>query len=459
MAAAFLAMNGVFGPRLRRTPAEAADAGGGRTRAPGAERAVHLRRPDALRARRLQAGRAPRPRKFAKRWNPALRARTTSSRYKFENYLKEIFLDSDTKVALLSGAPFDDPTWDLLTNDQIAAAGRLINAIAGSRAAARPRGLHARSKPAMDGRGRPRASPTLKPDSWKGYTVGDPLSPSKLASVWRLDDEKLMYPFYEKAVKSGINTICIHKGLMPADYEKSWPGVWEYNTVDDVGKAAKDWPQLNFVIYHCGVPAVPGVAGRPMRSSTRPAAWSGRPISPRSRAKFGVKNVYGEIGTSFASCAVANPRLAAALLGTLVRGLGRRPRRLGHRLGVVRLAAVADRGASAVSRSPRTCSRSTASPRWARPTAREERDLRRQLRAALQRQHPVGAGRRHDRRVAAIRAEYRDNGGDAEQHPVRVRRASLCVSSCRGAGRLIARRRTSGSPRDRERTLRQEILR
>ena len=59
-----------------------------------------------------------------------------------------------------------------------------------------------------------------------------------------------MYPFYEKAVKSGINTICIHKGLLPADYEKSWPGVWEYATVEDVGKAAKDWPQLNFVMYH-----------------------------------------------------------------------------------------------------------------------------------------------------------------------------------------------------------------
>lgn len=30
-----------------------------------------------------------------------------------------------------------------------------------------------------------------------------------------------MYPFYEKAVKAGITTICIHKGLMPADYETS----------------------------------------------------------------------------------------------------------------------------------------------------------------------------------------------------------------------------------------------
>ena len=39
-------------------------------------------------------------------------------------------------------------------------------------------------------------------------------------------------------------------------------------------------------------------------------------------SKFGVSNVYGEVGTSFATCAVANPRMAAALMGTLVRGLG-----------------------------------------------------------------------------------------------------------------------------------------
>ena len=81
-----------------------------------------------------------------------------------------------------------------------------------------------------------------KPDSWKGYTIGDPLNPSKFP--WRLDDEKLMYPFYDKAVKSGITTICIHKGLLPPDYEKSYAGVWQYATADDIGKAAKDWPQI-----------------------------------------------------------------------------------------------------------------------------------------------------------------------------------------------------------------------
>src|SRR5947209_5419623 len=55
------------------------------------------------------------------------------ARYKFENYVREVFVDSDTKVALLSGAPFDDPSWDLLSNDQIAAARAGVNRIADSR--------------------------------------------------------------------------------------------------------------------------------------------------------------------------------------------------------------------------------------------------------------------------------------------------------------------------------------
>ena len=95
-----------------------------------------------------------------------------------------------------------------------------------------------------------KAIEVYNPDSWKSYTIGDPLAPSK--SPWRLDDEQVVYPFYEKAVKAGINTLCIHKGLLPPDYEKSFAGVWEYATAWDIGKAAKDWPQMNFVIYHSG---------------------------------------------------------------------------------------------------------------------------------------------------------------------------------------------------------------
>jgi predicted TIM-barrel fold metal-dependent hydrolase len=38
--------------------------------------------------------------------------------------------------------------------------------------------------------------------------------------------------------------------------------------------------------------------------------------------KYGVKNVYGDLGQLFAWTSVAEPRLAAALMGMLVKGLG-----------------------------------------------------------------------------------------------------------------------------------------
>jgi uncharacterized protein len=98
--------------------------------------------------------------------------------------------------------------------------------------------------------------------------------------------------------------------------------VWEYATVNDLGKAAKDWPKLNFVIYHAAL--------RPFQESpdavlaefekTGRIQWA--TDLAEIPAKFGVKNVYGEIGTAFATCAVSNPRFAAAFIGTLVRGLG-----------------------------------------------------------------------------------------------------------------------------------------
>src|ERR1700745_3511001 len=155
-------------------------------------------------------------------------------------------------MALLSGAPFDDPSWWLLSNEQIVKARELINEFAGSRRLL----AHSVITPKQPGwmEEVDKAIEVYKPDSWKSYTIGDPLAPSKFP--WRLDDEQLMYPFYEKAVKAGITTLCIHKGLLPKDYETAIPGgAWKYANVDDLPKAAKDWPQMNFVIYHSALRA------------------------------------------------------------------------------------------------------------------------------------------------------------------------------------------------------------
>jgi predicted TIM-barrel fold metal-dependent hydrolase len=321
MAAAFLAMNDVFGRVYEVSPAEAAQPGVAAARADAlagqfiVDCQTHFVRDDFQQTGLLGLA------QYAKQhWNPALVGENNLARYKFENYVKEVFVDSDTKVALLSGAPFDDPTWDLLTNDQIAAARAAVNRIAGSRRLL----AHAVFTPNKSGwlDEVDRAIAQLKPDSWKGYTIGDPLFPSKLGSYWRLDDDKVAYPFYEKIVKAGIPTVCIHKGLLPADYEKSWPGVWEYATVNDLGKAARDWPQVNFVIYHAALRAFlePPDAALAEFQQTGRIKWA--TDLAEIPAKYGVTNVYAEIGTAFANSAVANPRFAAALIGTLIRGLG-----------------------------------------------------------------------------------------------------------------------------------------
>jgi uncharacterized protein len=257
----------------------------------------------------------------AEHWNPALtdKEKTDLYYYKFENYVRQIFLNSDTSVALLSGAPFDDPSWWLLPNEQIREAVDMVNRIGGTR---RLLG-HAVITPGQDGwmDAVDVAIDKLHPDSWKTYTIGDPLS-AKTKYPWRLDDEKLVYPFYDKAVKAGIQTICVHKGLMPADYEKSWANVWQYNTAWDIGKAAKDWPQLNFVIYHGCLQAFQEPPERLLAEFEKTGEIKWASDLARIPEQYGVTNVYAEMGTSFANSCTANPRFAAALLGTWIKGMG-----------------------------------------------------------------------------------------------------------------------------------------
>jgi predicted TIM-barrel fold metal-dependent hydrolase len=321
MAVAFLAMNEVFGPLYDVSRAEAQTPGAADARAKAlsgqfiVDAQTHFVRDDFAQAGLLDLA------KYAKQnWNPDLVGENNLARYKFENYVREIFVASDTKVALLSGAPFDDPTWDLLTNDQIAWGRATINRIADSRRLLSHAVFTPKKRGWMDEVDR--AIAVDRPDSWKGYTIGDPLFPSKLGSYWWLDDEKLMYPFYEKAVKAGITTVCIHKGLLPADYEKTWPGVWEYATVRDVGKAAKDWPQINFVMYHAALRPFQESPSAVLNEFEQTGRIKWATDLAEIPSKFGVTNVYGEVGTAFATCATANPRFAAAFMGTLVRGLG-----------------------------------------------------------------------------------------------------------------------------------------
>ena len=322
LAAGFVAMNEVFGPVFSVSDAEAADSD------LAEERAKHLAgqfifddQTHMVHDGFDQEGLLGLGLFAAENWNPTLQQEElTLAYYKFDNYMRQIFVNSDTKIALLSGAPFDDPSWTFMSNDAISDTVEMVNKLAGTR---RMYGHHVITpgKPGWMEEVDKALENGARMDGWKSYTIGDPLSPTT-ERPYRLDDEELMYPFFEKALKYGKVNFACHKGLMPADYETSWADKWQYNTVWDVAKAAKDWPDINFIIYHSGM--------RPFLEdpsavldefeATGELKWASD--LARIPAEHGVTNVYGELGTTFANSCVTHPRLAAAVLGRLIKGLG-----------------------------------------------------------------------------------------------------------------------------------------
>jgi len=324
MAAAFVAMNEVYGTLFAATRAEAADRDMAAERARGLagqfvmDTHTHFLKDDT----RLTGFVRMREAVGRSGWNPGLAGRPqTLEDLKFDNYFKEIFLDSDTKVALISSAPSEMEADWFLTNEMMAKARATVNARLGGRRLL----SHAIFTPGQPGwmEALERALVDLKPDSMKGYTIGDNTNKDLSRHPWRLDDEKLLYPAYERMAKAGIVNVCIHKGLFPPSLDQKYPNLRPYCDVRDVGKAAKDWPQLNFIIYH-GAYRFPG-GGEPADALAQ-FDRSGRVdwVTDLAEipARYGVTNVYADLGQLFALTTVAQPRLTAAMMGTLVRGMG-----------------------------------------------------------------------------------------------------------------------------------------
>jgi predicted TIM-barrel fold metal-dependent hydrolase len=324
MAAAFVVMNDVYGPVFGVTRAEAQERDRAEARAAGLRDQfimdvhTHFLREDTrlmgFVEMRKAAGRAG--------WNPALNPQEQSiESLMYANWFKEVFLDSDTKVALISGAPSDEPQDWFLTNRMKFDARKRINDAAGTRRAM----SHAIFTPGQPGwmEQVDQAIEELKPDSFKGYTIGDNTNKQSAQWPWRLDDERLMYPFYERLLKAGHDIVCIHKGLFPPAIEARFPRLLPYANVDDVGKAAKDWPQIRFVIYHSAYRfAGGGTAEQGLEQFNRTGRVEWVSDLAEIPAKYGVSNVYGDLGQIFAQTTVVQPRLAAALMGILVKGLG-----------------------------------------------------------------------------------------------------------------------------------------
>jgi len=324
MATAFAAMNEVYGPLYSVAKAEASDADAALELAQAKSKQfvmdvhTHFLRDDTRLAGFVRAREAV----GKAGWNPALVGKPqTLDDLKYPNWFKEIYLDSDTKVALISGSGSEDPRDWFLTNEMKFEARKKVNEAAKSKRCL----SHAIFMPGLPGwlHDVDRAIATLKPDSWKGYTVGDNTNKAISRHPWRMDDEKLLYPFYEKLVKAGQNIVCVHKGLYPPSTEAQFPHLMPHAKVDDVGKAAKDWPQINFVIYHSAYRwSAGGNAAQAFKQfeDTGRVEWTSD--LAEIPAKYGVSNVYADLGQIFAQTTVIEPRLCAALMGMLVKGMG-----------------------------------------------------------------------------------------------------------------------------------------
>ncbi|HYR84271.1 MAG TPA: amidohydrolase family protein [Terriglobia bacterium] len=280
-------------------------------------------------------------------WNPALVGLpNVAANAQIVQFIKDVYLDSQITIGLLSnvtasvvnmGPDQNRPprnykeamTGELLTAAQTAAARNFVNEISGSTRMLAHGLLYV-------GKGNlayiQEQIEQNKPDSWKGYNISNAAKvdndPNSLMRQWRHDDEAVAYPTFElieknyqklKAAKPGFNNICVHKGLAPGppDPERGHPR--------DLPKAAKDWPNLNFITYHaCIQPAffmydaLQEVKSGKMRQGVPDISWT----TEYATLVAPYKNTYAEIGTTWASSIVTFPTVAAHIMGQLMKFMG-----------------------------------------------------------------------------------------------------------------------------------------
>jgi predicted TIM-barrel fold metal-dependent hydrolase len=315
MATAFIAMNEVFGDFFAVQAAEAVEPGAAEANrvdyfvfdvqthhvAPG--RAAYGDKVTPLDLRRLGAS-----------LNPALAGREPVAEDLYlENYIKEVFLDSETDVACISSIPAATEEAAVLSASDMVRSRDWINRIAKS-----PRmvshGLMAPDKGAADLEHMHAQAETLKIDAWKAYTG---LGLGSNPEGWWLDDERIAYPALELSQKLGVKNVCLHKGLALGIFNET------HCHPRDLVRASKDFPDLNFLVYHSGFKAVEEVV---------PAAEEGfrtrsyvpwvSDLCEWRRQNPHMTNVYMELGGTFAITVVTNPLICCHVLGMMIDAFG-----------------------------------------------------------------------------------------------------------------------------------------
>src|SRR5205823_7307499 len=218
-------------------------------------------------------------------------------------FIKDIFLDSDTDLVVLS---FVRATrkGETLTIEEAAPTAAIVERMEGAHRLL----LHGRVNPnqAGDLEGMDELAARHPIAAWKTYTQWGPEGKG-----FFLDDDAGL-AMIEKARKLGIRNIAIHKGL-PFGSES-----YAHSTCVDVGRVAKRYPDVNFLIYHSGF-----VTGK-TEGPYDPQRGDGIDALVTSLRENNVKpgsNVYAELGSTWRFL-MRDPDAAAHALGKLFKYVG-----------------------------------------------------------------------------------------------------------------------------------------
>ncbi len=314
MATSLLAMNAVFGHFFDVLPVEAAE--------PAAFQARSGEAPFIFDVQLHYVGAAYDPadeevarrgvskqallglRKSARRLNPKLASDAgTLADLSWANMVKEVFLDSETAMGLISTPPGPYPEQAVVPPKEMTHFRDEINRVTQSRRML----AHGLITPQLGQRDldfMDQQAQTLNVDAWKGYTGA---APKGFDRGWFVDDEKLAHPMLERARKLGVTRICLHKGLPLGP-------VADYNHPRDLIKAAKDFPDLDFIAYHAGLLRVASTEASPE------VPWTSEFC--RMKKATTLANIYMELGSTFGQLVTTNPTACAHLLGQVVDAFG-----------------------------------------------------------------------------------------------------------------------------------------
>ena len=227
--------------------------------------------------------------------------------FSVSHFLEEIFLKSDTSMAIVSSLPIR-PEHSPETIQIRDKARRVAHALCHVDRLLIQGEAHPTLYPLADALGAMEQMANTYPVSaWKVYThqPGPP---------WWLDDHDASLAtvgeaFIRKAVELGIPRICVHKGLVGG----------RYASPVDIGPAARTHPDVAFVVYHSGYD-IGGFEG-PYTPSTANIGVN-RLITSMQRAGIGPnQNVYAELGTTWYRL-LQQPDAAAHVLGKVLRYVG-----------------------------------------------------------------------------------------------------------------------------------------